>query len=587
MSIRWWIKMTYEIRQGSRTIAIEPLSYGESIESFYGFRSWDHSAHIPTDIEQSNVSQLFLYEDPDKQLSLVVLHDDPEDTDGGRVTFSFEGLPADGEWAVRDDDPGNDTYFGRSKVEWKWGDKRTDGGAYRDVSEASELTVTPELFEGIDRWQVLSGNAEDPDRHELAMDEPVTIGSEQNQDRVSASVTTLQFIPGKEENPSREGNPLNSALMQIFPEDGKEVSVPFTDEFDVVMKPVFDNWLGGDMRDKLPAELEAAREEKEDKYIDDIPGAFKQYRFENGMNVSFETTDDGRIDEGTVVVKFNENGPSGDDPLISRGDQENSKTVLHDQEINDIPWENWYGKNERESNRERRYYEYDTDFEFDGVEGVRVITVWGGYAGFMPDISNRASDDPAEFARKIWEWGDHSEDIMQDIVSTLQQDFQFLIDALTVVPRTWSFIDFIVLADGRRYVKIWDASAYPSLYTYVDGTRVWRYDMPYESKERWNEAMGFFFRRAISGITPYNDFAQIANLLNTSPPYWVNETEKLVENYLKHLEMGGEVSDDVTFIAPTATLGFHTDGEPIDDPDEPFPSGESLSYWLSDKLPPN
>lgn len=73
------------------------------------------------------------------------------------MTIEFEGLLEDGSWVVRDDDPGNDTYFDRSRVGWHWGSAHTDGGAYRDVTGA-EITIDPVRFDGIDEWQVLDGD---------------------------------------------------------------------------------------------------------------------------------------------------------------------------------------------------------------------------------------------------------------------------------------------------------------------------------------------------------------------------------------------------------------------------------------------
>lgn len=217
-----------------------------------------------------------------------------------------------------------------------------------------------------------SNDAEDPVRKSLNTDLSLTISA--GGPDVTASVTTPQFIPGKSENPTEGGHPLDSGLMQLFPAN---------DSFDVwgynvelATEPVLDNWLSGDMTEELPARLEDAQTKKAFKYRDDVgPDPFKEYRFENGLTVSFETTSDLRINKDTVKIEFNEVGPAGSDSIIARGEQDNSKTVLHDHELNGIPWKDWYdGENVRRSNRHRRYYSYDTEFEFDGAEGIRVLT---------------------------------------------------------------------------------------------------------------------------------------------------------------------------------------------------------------------
>lgn len=186
---------TVVVEQGDERYEVTPLSNGERIEDFYSYRRFGHPhSHTTTDIERSDVSELFLWEGPEG-LSLVVLHDDRYDSGGGQVTFEFAGLPDDGGWAVRDDNPGNDTYYGRSRVFWQWGSSHTDGAAYRDVSGA-EVTVTPDFDFGIDSWQLLSGDAADPERIELDMSQEVTIraGEGSLADLVDAKETKIEQI---------------------------------------------------------------------------------------------------------------------------------------------------------------------------------------------------------------------------------------------------------------------------------------------------------------------------------------------------------------------------------------------------------
>lgn len=410
-------------------------------------------------------------------------------------------------------------------------------------------------------------------------------------DSVSASVTTLQFIPGRSENTSEGGHPLDSGLMQVVPEDerwsvwGKPIKVP--------ADPVLDSWLGGDMIEELPDTLEAARGKKTGKYRDDtLPDeAFKEYRFENGVSVSFETNSDGSIDEDSVEITFNEVGSSGDDPIISRGDEENSATVLHDHEINGIPWGEWYDENVRESNRQNRYYKYDTNFEFEGVEGVRVRTVWGGYAGFVGDISKRASDNAADFFSTIWDWP-VPDPVAKLAMLSSPRYAQFLTEALTAIPNTYTFIDFIVLADGRRYVRIWDASSYPSLFTYVDGVLEAKEKMSYDPKELWNKDMFAFHALASAGATPYNCLAHRiwGSVIRGEDDVWTQIEEGLEEKLdLLPIEQGGWSAHQLMPSIPRETLAFHNaehDGEEPIDPDGPFPSPADFRIKWSGELPP-
>jgi len=71
-------------------------------------------------------------------MSLVFLHGSTDNaSDGGAATFTIAGLPDDGNWTVKDDDyEGEHNYDawreadGVHRVDWTWGESKTDGGAY-------------------------------------------------------------------------------------------------------------------------------------------------------------------------------------------------------------------------------------------------------------------------------------------------------------------------------------------------------------------------------------------------------------------------------------------------------------------------
>lgn len=404
-------------------------------------------------------------------------------------------------------------------------------------------------------------------------------------DEVSASVTTMQFIPGQDEQPSRQGHPLNSGLMQFFPEDA---SFEFWRiQQDLPLEPALDNWLNGDMHDFSPPTLAEAREEERGKYIDDVgPGQeFREYRFENGIRVSFSTPDGETVDPGSVEITFTEAGRDPDDPDVVVGDQEMPTTVQHDHGLNTIPWEEWYGDNQRQANRELRYYKYDAGFEFDGVEGVRVTAVSGGYAGFVQDLSERAADNPYVFANEIMNWG-LPEWLLKLAFFAAPPPLRVLFDFMATVPRTFSFVDFIVLADGRRYARVWDASQYPSLATYVDEDLAALQRMPYSPKELYNLHNVAFFARAIAGVTPYQSYGlRFYEALVEDEELRESMLEDTIEDVLDLLPVGWAVSDLLPTI-PRETLGFYPDGTPIDDPDEPFGSATGLLFPTSGQIEP-
>lgn len=191
----------FTVTQGDTCRSIEPLSYRDAgVEEFYGYttdagegRPW--SANTPVDLASSDTSQLFLYEGPEG-LSLVVLHDAPEHGDaesGGAATLTFRGLPESGEWAVRDDpaSASAEVWDDRTRdawsVHWAWKGDYTDGGAFRGLGGNVPVEIAPAWGQdaeldplspgSIESWVVVSGDPADPDRFELALDRPVTIGS--------------------------------------------------------------------------------------------------------------------------------------------------------------------------------------------------------------------------------------------------------------------------------------------------------------------------------------------------------------------------------------------------------------------------
>jgi hypothetical protein len=186
---------SFVVEQEDRLFCVTALSTGETVDEFYNYIS-PHS-HTTTDVERSDVSNLFLFEGPDGT-SLVTIHDKANDdhthgsdTGGGAVTFYMTGLPtAEGQWVVRDDGEISPT---DTSPDWSWVTQHTDGGAWRGGLDGDfEITIDPAFNEDaerrplgnregslgedvIDEWHFLSGDASDPDRTKLDMDKPVSI----------------------------------------------------------------------------------------------------------------------------------------------------------------------------------------------------------------------------------------------------------------------------------------------------------------------------------------------------------------------------------------------------------------------------
>jgi hypothetical protein len=210
------------VEQGDRCLAVRPLSGDVPAEALYDYRlpemfGGDNGAtgsdfpwygSIGTeDYQRENTTTTFFYDGPNG-LSLVVVHGKVGGTgDGGRgVSWTLTGdCLADGDWVVKDDyyidpatgDPASSNFDRwttdgtRHRLDWTWGDARTDGGVFRPLGGDFTLTVDPAYneaaalwdanhYEGrVTDWDVLSFPADggDPERFSLALDRPVTVRS--------------------------------------------------------------------------------------------------------------------------------------------------------------------------------------------------------------------------------------------------------------------------------------------------------------------------------------------------------------------------------------------------------------------------
>lgn len=207
----------------------------------------------------------------------------------------------------------------------------------------------------------------------------------------------------------------------------------------------------------------------------------------------------------------------------------------------------------------------------------------------MEDVSERASNDLPEFLAEIWNW-DLGSRLLDLALASAPEKVDLLLEALLTVPRTFTFVDFIVLADGRRYVRIWDVSQYPSLYTYVDGDLKVKDDMWYRPKQLLNPAMLAFHLRAIEGLTPYTFTPlQYDTFLSLPNDPWTRRYRDRVEKLIDRLDLDEEgwTVDEFLPTIPRETIGFHADGEPLEDTDDPFPSSEGIHFPTSGQLPSN
>ncbi|WP_227354939.1 hypothetical protein [Haladaptatus salinisoli] len=222
----------YSIEQDGKCIPIQPLSMsGLPVEQFYDYRtpdtdpsSYKYASFGTESLQRKNTSILFLYEGP-KGLSLVMVHDKLDAGNGGAVSFNITSLPVNGKFVVRDDQYDGSTNrdtFDYSKhrnwngketatatIHWTWQGGRADGAVYRGLGDKFEFTIHPKFnkkallsdasgnYSGnVEKWQVLSGNVNNPTRTQLNMNKPITISANKCQSGSNQTTTTKKAGEG-------------------------------------------------------------------------------------------------------------------------------------------------------------------------------------------------------------------------------------------------------------------------------------------------------------------------------------------------------------------------------------------------------
>ena len=242
---------TYAVQQGDTCIPITPLQGPESASAFYdwGLVDKQYSSNGTTALQKEDTTIMFLYEDPDGTVSLVVVHEKLEDdsnADGGSVSFEVRGLPSGGSWVVKDDfydGPSNydvwNVQGNVDRIDWTWAGGRTDGGVFSPIGDDPDITIEPmfneeaelfgEHYDGrVRNFEVLSGNLGNPDRHSLELGETVTIQGGTCEEQPTQ--------PEEPEIPSRMDSPFEISLPNTINAGSNGfmmVEIRSTGDFDV------------------------------------------------------------------------------------------------------------------------------------------------------------------------------------------------------------------------------------------------------------------------------------------------------------------------------------------------------------------
>ncbi len=165
------------IEQGDFSVPITPISQDGSAFAFYNFNN-DQSN---TGLEVPEHSLIVLHVDrTTDNVSLILIQSSPQNPAGGSASFSFDGLPAGAQIALRDDE--TDTYNftpPTAQMSWQWLPEHSDGVVINNLGDEFELTITPNFISGINAWDVVDGETRSPTSLPNLFD-PVTIRGTRN-----------------------------------------------------------------------------------------------------------------------------------------------------------------------------------------------------------------------------------------------------------------------------------------------------------------------------------------------------------------------------------------------------------------------
>ena len=418
-------------------------------------------ASTPTGVEEDeDTSKLFLYEDSEG-VSLVVIHDSPETDSGGEATFKFDQLP-EGDWVV-EDGPGDIRRTETDNVvNWRWNTEETDGGAYRFNAEEFSFNLTPSFESGIDSWEFLADDAKEPRRIQLDLNEPVTVRV-RGTDRISASATTIAYVPGLDEDPETGGDITNSA----FPDEERPFPASGFLPSPIDLLRIGDTSFYGDEIRRLPDKVSSVMElEKEPPGISSDEN-LRKFRFKNTINIEFNLEDD-QIDKESIKIRVNAALPLSNDvesqlpdyikPIeyLKTGSERPSKTVVHDEEtlvkINQIiqgaGGSRFDDRTSVAVSKPRYIYATQSEFNYFGqtIQGVLASTIWGSSNPYTARLINSLGGEGGEL----------------DLPGGTPQDN----------PVIYSWIEMACLANGAKLVRVADTSVFPKHVAYLDGLRV-------------------------------------------------------------------------------------------------------------------
>ncbi|MEM7244557.1 MAG: hypothetical protein AAF533_04400 [Acidobacteriota bacterium] len=175
---RWWVEQADPSGDGSYNLlgCIEAHETGRTPELYYGYQDlpepWYHGPSAPeAPLMVVDQSQLFMVEHADGDISVVVLHDRPDNPDGGWTVWRMNADPPIRRSVV--DDPGfSDTYspvgagpHASHLMQQQYPDWSSDGAMFSGLTRDHEIIMEFVSFTGLRTWKATSA-----DGHHLSLD---------------------------------------------------------------------------------------------------------------------------------------------------------------------------------------------------------------------------------------------------------------------------------------------------------------------------------------------------------------------------------------------------------------------------------
>jgi len=152
------------VQDGTEIGTITPLTTDQDVVTFYSYgvpAPASYNGSYPT---QSGDSMIFIHRNSATgALSLVVVHDQPNDGSGGSVHMDVSGLGTAASVVV-EDDPGENLAagldgLGNASLDWQWLPCCTDGVAIAGIDwNGGCISVDPQFTQGIVTWSFVDGS---------------------------------------------------------------------------------------------------------------------------------------------------------------------------------------------------------------------------------------------------------------------------------------------------------------------------------------------------------------------------------------------------------------------------------------------